>query len=86
VSPTVLRRGPYRFLFFASDRNEPAHIHIAREGKAAKFWLAPVREEYNYGFGATEMNRIERLVREHEAIFLKAWHEYFEPTKGSGDR
>jgi hypothetical protein len=84
VSPTVLRKGPYRFFFFASDRNEPPHVHVARDVKAAaaKFWLSPVRQAYNYGFAASELTRIERLVREHEADLLKAWHEYFK----HGDR
>ncbi|MGH8602778.1 MAG: DUF4160 domain-containing protein [Gammaproteobacteria bacterium] len=29
--------------FFASDRDEPPHIHVEREDKGAKFWLDPVR-------------------------------------------
>lgn len=77
VSPTVLRSGPYRFFFFASDRNEPKHVHVVRERKAAKFWLSPVRVEYNYGFSANELNRIQGLVQQHEAELLKAWHDYF---------
>jgi hypothetical protein len=80
VSPTVLRSGPYRFFFFASDRNEPVHVHVAREGRTAKFWLSPVRRDYNYGFAPSELNRIESLVREHEANLVKAWHEYFKPN------
>jgi hypothetical protein len=72
VSPTVLRSGPYRFFFFASDRKEPIHVHVAREGKTAKFWLAPVRVAYNFGFPPSELNRIQGLVREHEAQLLKA--------------
>lgn len=84
VSPTVLRSGPYRIFFFASDRDEPPHVHVAREAKAAKFWLSPVRLEYNYGFVAAELRRIENIVRSHEAEFLKVWHEYFEPSKGHG--
>jgi hypothetical protein len=83
VSPTVLRKGPYRFFFFASDRNEPPHVHVAREAKAAKFSLSSVRQAYNYGFAANELTRIEGLVREHEADLLKAWHEYFKPSDGS---
>ncbi|MBI4476420.1 MAG: DUF4160 domain-containing protein [Acidobacteria bacterium] len=79
MSPTVLRSGPYRFFFFASDRNEPPHVHVAREDKAAKFWLSPVRQAYNDGFGKNELRRIERLVRQHETELLKAWHEYFKP-------
>lgn len=77
MSPTVLRSGPYRFFFFASDRAEPVHVHVARDDKTAKFWLSPVRPAYNLGFGVTELKRIEGLVREHEADLTKAWDEYF---------
>jgi hypothetical protein len=72
VSPTVLRSGPYRFFFFASDRNEPAHVHVARERKTAKFWLSPVQVAYTYGFAPNELNRIQGLVQEHEVGLLKA--------------
>jgi Domain of unknown function (DUF4160) len=81
VSPTVFRSGPYRFFFFASDRNEPAHVHVSRERKTAKLWLTPVRVAYNMGFAPTELNRIEALVRSHEHELLKAWHDYFKPGK-----
>lgn len=43
--PTVLRVGPYRFFFYASDRHEPPHVHVERDEKVAKFWLRPVRLE-----------------------------------------
>ncbi len=33
--PTVLRSGPYRFFFYASDRDEPVHIHVERDEKVA---------------------------------------------------
>jgi hypothetical protein len=42
-----LRRGPYRLLFFSSDRGEPVHVHAVRDRRAAKFWLEPVRFAYN---------------------------------------
>jgi hypothetical protein len=41
--PTVLRVGPYRFFFYAGDRNELPHIHVERDQETAKFWLQPVR-------------------------------------------
>ena len=86
VSPTVLRSGPYRFFFFASDRDEPPHVHVTREEKAAKFWLRPLREAYNYGFSVQELNRIAEISRDNEEAFLKAWHEYFNnPDRGGGD-
>ena len=43
-----------------------------------------MRLEYNDGFAGVELRRIESVVRAHEAEFLKAWHEYFEPSKGNG--
>lgn len=76
MSPTVLRSGPYRF-FFASDRTEPVHVHVACEAKTAKFWQSPVRLSYNFGFAPKELTRIERLVREHEAELVRAGDEYF---------
>src|SRR3989304_2044126 len=48
--PTVLRVGPYRFFFFAADRDEPHHVHVEREDKIAKFWLDPVRLQTSGGF------------------------------------
>jgi hypothetical protein len=29
--PTVLQVGPYSFIFFSSDRGEPAHIHVKHD-------------------------------------------------------
>ena len=78
MSPTVLQSGPYRFFFFSSDRGEPTHIHVERERKTAKFWLEPVRMEYNHGFPPTELNKIATLVQQHEAQLVKAWDEYFD--------
>lgn len=81
MSPTVLQAGPFRLFFFSSDRSEPPHVHVARERKAAKFWLDPVRLEHNHGFAPTELNRVTALVRQHEAEIVKAWHEYFKSNR-----
>jgi hypothetical protein len=83
VSPTVLQSGPYRFFFFSSDRGEPLHVHVARDRKTAKFWLQPVRLEYNLGFASNELNKISALVREHQAELVKAWHDHFKSGNGS---
>lgn len=77
VSPTVLQRGPYRFFFFSSDRGEPIHVHVERERKTAKFWLEPVRLEYNHGFSSTELSKVATLVQELQVQLVKAWYEYF---------
>ena len=77
--PTVLRLGPYSFIFFSSDRGEPPHIHVTRERSVAKFWLEPVSLVINRGFPEHEVRRIMRLVRQHHATLLEAWHDYFGP-------
>ena len=63
--PTILRKGPYRFFFYAADRNEPVHAHIERDDKVAKFWLEPIRLHTSGGFSRTEIGRIQELVRTH---------------------
>lgn len=75
--PTVLVDGPYGFVFFSSDRSEPTHIHVKRDDRIAKFWLDPIALAKNRGFPDHELNRIERLVRQHRQALLEAWHDYF---------
>ena len=75
--PTVFQVGPYSFIFFSSDRGEPAHIHVKRDRQVAKFWLEPVALVTNRGFRAHELRRVTRLVRQHQATLLEAWHDYF---------
>jgi hypothetical protein len=41
--PTIFRSGPYRFFFYASDRDEPYHVHVESDDKVAKYWLDPIR-------------------------------------------
>jgi hypothetical protein len=75
--PTVLRTGPYRFYFYAGDRDEPPHIHIERDDQEAKFWLDPIRLQYSRGFGASEINKISVLVGTYQQQLLDSWDEYF---------
>ena len=77
MSPTVLRQGPYRFFFFSSDRGEPKHVHVGRDGKVAKFWLEPVRLAYNQGFAPAELQRTRGLVLQHQETLVKEWNAYF---------
>lgn len=75
--PTVLRHGPYRLFFYASDHGEPAHVHVQRERSVAKFWLEPVRLDRSGGFGRHELMDIQRIVAENRNRLTEAWHEYF---------
>src|SRR5437016_5910349 len=76
--PTVLRVGPYRFFFYASDRPEPRHVHVERDQANAKFWLGPPATlQRSNGFSRSELNTIYRLIEEHHDLFSRSWDEYF---------
>jgi hypothetical protein len=75
--PTVLRSGPYRFFFYAGDRDEPPHIHVDRDECEAKLWLVPIRLQWSHGFSGREINRIEKLVLANHQNLLDGWHEFF---------
>ncbi len=77
LTPAVLREGPYRFYFYSHEPNEPPHIHVDRDEQTAKFWLEPVGLAFNFGFGASELRRIESIVTRHKRELLEAWHDYF---------
>jgi len=75
--PTVLRIGAFRFFFYANEGQEPAHIHVQAGNRLAKFWLQQVSLASSIGFSAKELNQLLALVREHEALFLEAWNDFF---------
>lgn len=74
--PTALLKDPYRFFFYAGDRDEPPHIHIERDACKVKFWLDPVLYDRSIGFSRTEINRIFGLVQENRELLLRSWDEY----------
>ena len=75
--PTALKIGPYRFFFYATDRDEPHHIHVERDDKVAKFWLDSIRLQNSYGFNRQEINRTQDIIQEHQKQLMEAWNDYF---------
>lgn len=75
--PTVLRVGPYRFFFYAGDRDEPLHVHVEQDDNLAKFWLDPIRLQSNRGFSRSELGRIQKLLGDHQEALIEAWNDYF---------
>ena len=75
--PTVLRVGRFRFFFFSNEGKEPAHIHVKAGEDEAKFWLNPVQLAANYGFNGRDLNRIQRIIEEHQVKLLEVWNEHF---------
>ena len=76
-TPTVPRKGPYRFYFHSHEPSEPPDVHVDRDDLSAKFWLGPVALARNLGFDAAELRRVERLAGEHEAELQEAWDGFF---------
>jgi hypothetical protein len=75
--PVIARVGPYRFFFYSNENDEPPHVHVQRERMLAKFWLEDVSLAESKRFVAHELREMERIVVEHRAEFLEAWHEFF---------
>ena len=68
--------GPYWFFFYSFDWAEPPHVHVRRERKEAKFWIAPVDIAWNDGFSPKELNGIRRIIIGNESLIIEAWHEH----------
>jgi len=75
--PTILRHGSYRFFFYSGDGGEPAHIHIERDNKIAKFCFDLIELESSEGFGRIEINQILRITERNQRRLKEAWNEYF---------
>ena len=62
------------FTSTATSRMSRRMSNVDRDDLSAKFWLQPVGLARNFGFSPKELRRIQKLVAEHEAAFLEAWH------------
>lgn len=76
--PTVLRHGPYRFFFYSSDRHEPPHVHIERDGRIAKCWLDPPRLRDPDGYNQNELRQIRAIIKLQHRTLMEAWNEFFD--------
>ena len=78
--PKVFDWNGHRFHFFTNegDPQEPVHIHIARPGAEAKFWLYPgIELAYNRGFDARTIRRLHDVVLEPRDEIEGAWNDFF---------
>jgi hypothetical protein len=76
LSTVLLRSGPYRVFFYSADRNEPRHVHVARDDCRAKVWLHPVQVHHSIGFARAELGNVEALVLQHADALRKAWDDF----------
>jgi Domain of unknown function (DUF4160) len=75
--PTVLRVDGFRFFFYSNEGNEPAHIHVQKAEKYAKFWLDSLQEAESIGYNSKELQRIQNIIIEHWELLREAWNEHF---------
>lgn len=75
--PTILKIGSMRFFFFSREESR-MHIHIICPEGEAKFWLEPTVElAVNCNLSIQKLNEVEKIVKEHEDEFKRAWKQFF---------
>jgi hypothetical protein len=74
--PTIIRIGPYRFLFYSNEKGEPPHIHVQRERFLSKFCLSPVTLASSRHSSSPELRTIQKHVDENRQIFMETWNEH----------
>jgi hypothetical protein len=77
MSPVVHREDGYRFFFWSNERRAPPHIHVAKAGATATWWLAPIAEAFSAGFNAAQRRRIRDILETQAVAILKEWYERF---------
>ncbi|MFQ5674960.1 MAG: DUF4160 domain-containing protein [bacterium] len=58
--PVILRIKGYRFWFYQADLDEPPHVHVAKEGKEAKYWVDRSLWHDQVGFEIMNSMKLER--------------------------
>ncbi|MGB6334581.1 MAG: DUF4160 domain-containing protein [Thermoanaerobaculia bacterium] len=77
MTPTVFRKGPYRFFFFSRDETR-VHVHVESADGEVKFWLEPeVEVARNYRLTENDLTKIRKLILEHEKEIRDAWNGHF---------
>lgn len=75
--PLILLINHIRFYFF-SNEHEPIHIHVTHAGRSCRVEIGTHKVTQIKGFNEREINKVIKLVKEHEDIFIQKWEEYFE--------
>jgi hypothetical protein len=78
--PVVFHESGYRFFFYSNegDPREPLHVHVRGKGCDAKIWVYPIVEvQESFGFSASELARILKIVERKSKVIENAWHEHF---------
>ena len=80
--PTALKEEGFRFYFYSGDKDEPAHVHVAKGDGSGKIWLEPQLKIHSLvGFKKQEILKIMRIAEKHHQELIKKWHAYFKNNK-----
>ncbi|MEO0785298.1 MAG: DUF4160 domain-containing protein [Pseudomonadota bacterium] len=52
-------------------------MHIDKDDKTAKIWLADLSVAKSIGFRQHELRRVINMVADNRDEFQKGWHDYF---------
>jgi len=78
--PKVFDWRGYRFHFYSYEGSprEPIHVHVAKPGADAKFWLFPdVRLARNNGMSAREIRLLRSQIADRKAEIVEKWNAFF---------
>lgn len=78
--PKVFDWRGYRFHFYSYEGSprEPIHVHVAKPGADAKFWLFPdVRLARNNGMSAREIRLLRSQIADRKPEIVEKWNAFF---------
>lgn len=53
------------------------HVHVRGRGGEAKFNIDPIEIIGVYGLTPKDLKAIEKIISEHQHIFIDAWNNHF---------
>jgi hypothetical protein len=75
--PTLLIWQGYKFRFYALDVDEPPHVHVVKDSKSLKVWLADLEVARNKGYNEQEIARVLAVIGNHRDEWIGAWNDFF---------
>lgn len=73
--PTILEENGYSVMVFTREPKEPAHVHVMKDRKLAKFWLESLEVAKNRGYRSHELTAIRRIIKAHQPRLKKAYEK-----------
>jgi hypothetical protein len=80
MSPLVVEEKGYG-VYVLTDDHTPAHVHVFKDRKVAKFSLDPVELMDNNGFTLKMIMEARDIIRRHKGHCWAIWHQ----VHGTGD-